>query len=50
MKYYLMYGPLTVLAICSTPESAKAWIEKFNPQMWMDKTMKKENIRIEERK
>lgn len=27
-------------------ERAQAWLDKFNPQMWMDKTMRREDLEI----
>lgn len=38
--------PNFLLAICCTQESAQRWIEKFNPNMWMDKTMTKNDLII----
>lgn len=50
MKYKIMHKtkPHFLLAVCSTQESAERWIENFNPKMWMDKTMTKEDLKIVE--
>lgn len=40
--------PHFLLAICDTKESAQRWIENFNPNMWMDKTMVKSDLKIVE--
>ena len=51
MDYHIMHKtkPHFLLAICSTKESADKWIEQFNPLIWMDKTMKKDDLCIVEK-
>ena len=46
MPYKIMHKtkPHTLLAICDTEESAQRWIDRFNPKMWDDKTMVKEDL------
>ncbi len=46
MNFHIMHKtkPHFLLAICSTEESAKRWIENFNPLIWMDKTMQKSDL------
>ncbi len=46
MKYHIKHAtkPNVLLAIYSTQESAQKWIENFNPNMWMDKTMTKKDL------
>lgn len=48
MKYAIYHKPSKhcLLAICSSMESAQRWVENFNPKMWMDKTMKQEELEI----
>lgn len=38
--------PHFLLAICDTMESAQRWIDKFNANIWMDKTMTKDDLMI----
>jgi len=38
--------PNCLLAIFNDEARAKQWIEKFDPKMWMNKTMSKDNLKI----
>ena len=51
MAYKIMHKtkPHFLLAICDTQESARRWIESFNPKIWDDKTMTKDDLTIIER-
>jgi hypothetical protein len=42
--------PHYLLAICSTQESAERWINNFNPRIWDNKTLRKENLVIRKEK
>lgn len=48
MEHHIMHKtrPHFLLAICDTQESAKRWINEFNPRIWMDKTMRKDDLAI----
>lgn len=50
MQYHIYHKPSKhcLLAICSTMESAQRWIEKFNPNQWINKTMKASELEIRE--
>lgn len=42
--------PHCLLVICYSQESAERWINSFNPQMWDNTTMRKENLVIRKEK
>lgn len=41
--------PHCLLVICSTKESAQHWIDRFDPTIWMNKTMQKECLKVVEK-
>lgn len=42
--------PHCMLASFYSRESAQAWIDRFDPKIWVNKTMSKENLVIVESK
>lgn len=50
MSYGIYYKPgkHCLLAICSTMESAQRWIVNFNPLIWDNKNMKRDELEIRE--
>ena len=37
-----------LLALCDSIEGAQVWIDSFNPNIWVNKNMRKEDLEIRE--
>lgn len=51
MSYKIMHKTKPHFLLASgfhSLERAQQWIDKFNPQIWMDKAMKREDLKIVE--